>query len=109
GEAAPERSVADLAQAPAVALVGALVATLAAHDQGAAVDLDGHVLLRVQTGQLEADQRVVAVAVDLGGRREADPRDLGRERTEPRIELGKRAQPGVTPAQSRHSGSPFII
>src|SRR5262249_47929259 len=57
-------------------LLLAAVATLAADDQVAALDLDGDVL-GGDTGELEADHRVVPLAVGLGGRAEPGPAGRG--------------------------------
>jgi RNA polymerase sigma-70 factor (sigma-E family) len=70
-EGASEGAVAHLAEAAAAALLGALVTALAAHDQPATLDLDDDVVGDVETGQLQPDHGVVAVAVDLGGGGEA--------------------------------------
>src|SRR5690606_24815039 len=52
-----------------------LVATLAAPDGAAPLELDGHVALGVDARQVEAGDEVLAVAVDVGGGGEAGPRD----------------------------------
>jgi hypothetical protein len=70
-ERTPERAVPDLAIAATVADLGPLVAPLTLDDERSLLDLDGHVLGRVQPGQLHAHDRVVAVTVELSGRREA--------------------------------------
>jgi hypothetical protein len=64
-EAAAEGAVADLAQAAAVALLRALVAALAADDQGVVLDLDRDVLLDVDARQLQPYDRLVTVAGDF--------------------------------------------
>src|SRR6478609_6099632 len=70
-ERATERPVADLAERAPVLFLGAFVAAFATNDELALVDLDVDVLLDVDTGQLEANDGIVAVSGDLRGRAEA--------------------------------------
>jgi Family of unknown function (DUF6519) len=98
GERAPEGAVAHLTQ-PALPVL-ALVAALTADHEPAPVDLDRDVLLNVQTGQLNADHRVLAVPADLGGR--AELRLLRAERgPDQGVELRERVAPGPQ-RQSTH-------
>ena len=87
----------------AFTLLGALVPPLAPDEQGVVLDLDGDVLLDVDTRQLQPDDRVLTVTGDLGPGGE-----LGRRGERPphdRVELGE----GVTPCpqgKSAHYHAP---
>src|SRR5262245_28786166 len=66
-----ERAVPDLAERAPVLFLRMLITALTTDDELALVDLDIDVLRHVHAGQLEADDGVVAILDDLGGRAEA--------------------------------------